>query len=505
MPAETVAALCRDMASAHGQNLALADGTTRLDFATLNTRTDRLANALRQRGVATGDRVAALLLDGNALLELYFAAAKRGAILVPLNWRLAPAELAYILHDSAPALLFVDESFVPLVAETGLKLVAVTDNNAGTGEYAQFLESGAATELPAPAPDAPWLMLYTSGTTGRPKGCLLTQTGQMASTSASLVYWGVGQEDRLLIALPLFHVGGLGILLTHFAAGAASIICRRHLATPALLDLAVAESCRSLCVSPTLLPEIIALQRTAPRNLTISRVTMGGGMHETALVREVRDVLGTEILAGYGQTEAGNFVCYLNATEQLKRPTACGRPLRHIQASIQDADGTPVPPGEVGELCLRGPSIMSGYWRNPTATAATLRNGWLRSGDMMRLDADGFLHFVSRSKELIKSGGENVYPREVELVLLAHPGVADACVFGVPDETWGEAVKAAIVPNPTNPPDPAALVAWCRQHIAGYKRPRYIEFMASLPRSPLGKLATQDLRARPVTPEQRTG
>jgi acyl-CoA synthetase (AMP-forming)/AMP-acid ligase II len=348
-------------------------------------------------------------------------------------------------------------------------------------------------------------MLYTSGTTGRPKGCLLTQAGQMASTSASLDYWRVAQEDRLLIALPLFHVGGFGILLTHFAAGAASIICRRHLATPALLDLAVAEGCRTLSVSPTLLPEILALQRTAPRDLGISRVTMGGGMHEAALVREVRDVLGTEILAGYGQTEAGNFVCYLNATEQLKRPTACGRPLRHIQASIQDADGALLPVGEVGELCLRGPSIMAGYWRNPTATAATLRQGWLRSGDMMRQDEDGFLHFVSRTKELIKSGGENVYPREVELVLLAHPGVADACVFGVPDETWGEAVKAAIVPRTTEPPDPAALVAWCRQHIAGYKRPRYIEFLEVLPRSPLGKLAIQDLRARPVTPEQRTG
>jgi fatty-acyl-CoA synthase len=253
-----------------------------------------------------------------------------------------------------------------------------------------------------------------------------------------------------------------------------------------------------------LLPEIIALQRTAPRAHEISRVTMGGGMHEASLVKEVRDGLGTEILAGYGQTEAGNFVCYLNAAEQLSHPTACGRPMSHIEASIQNADGALLPAGEVGELCLRGPSVMAGYWRNQAATAAAIRDGWLRTGDMMRLDGDSFLHFVSRSKDLIKSGGENVYPREVELVLLAHPAVADACVFGVPDETWGEAVKAVIVPSAGAAPDPAALVAWCRQHIAGYKRPRYIEFMEVLPRSPLGKLAVQDLRARLVTPSQRT-
>jgi acyl-CoA synthetase (AMP-forming)/AMP-acid ligase II len=505
MRAETVADLCRDQAAARPAALALADGTTRLDFGTLNHRTDRLADALRARFVQAGDRVAALLLDGNALMELYLATAKLGAILVPLNWRLAPAELAYILQDCEPALLVADESFAPLVADSGIPRLVVTDNNAGIGDYAAFLESGSTTTLPPPAPDAPWLMLYTSGTTGRPKGCMLTQAGHMASTRGSLDYWGVGPQDHLLIALPLFHVGGFGILLTHFAAGAASIICRRHLPTAAMLDLAVAEGCRTLSISPLLLPEIIALQRAAPRPLAISRVTMGGGMHETALIQEVREGLRTEILAGYGQTEAGNFVCYLNAAEQVQNPTACGRPLNHIEVSIQDDNGALLPAGAVGELCLRGPSVMAGYWRNEAATAAAMRDGWLRSGDMMRLDESGFLHFVSRSKELIKSGGENVYPREVELVLLAHPGVADAGVFGVPDESWGEAVKAAIVPRPGEAPDPAALVAWCRQHIAAYKRPRYIEFMDTLPRSPLGKLLVQDLRARPVTPDQRAG
>jgi acyl-CoA synthetase (AMP-forming)/AMP-acid ligase II len=490
------------MAAARPGALAFADDRMRCDFGTFEHRTDQLARAMGAAGVAAGDRVAALLQDGCALLELYFATAKLGAICVPLNWRLAAPEIAYILADARPKLGLVDSALAALLPAADFPVVSVTDNDAGAGAYAEFLQGGG--EPPAAAAkDAPWLMLYTSGTTGRPKGCLLTQSGQMASTASSLAYWGVAADDTLLIGLPLFHVGGLGIVLTHFAAGAASVICRRHLGTADILDLAAAERARTLSISPTLLPELLARQSERPRDLVLRRCTMGGGMHEPALVQAVHEGLRAEIVAGYGQTEAGNFVTYLGAADQLARPTACGKPLGHLQARLLDEDGAAVADGEAGELCLRGPSVMTGYWQNKRATDAAIRDGWLRTGDVMRRDQDGFLHFVGRTKELIKTGGENVYPREVELVLLDHPAVRDCGVFGVADPQWGEAVKAAVVLHDGEAATAAELVAWCRARIAGYKRPRYVEFLPALPRSALGKLAVTELRARPVTDAQR--
>ena len=505
----TIAALCRQVAGRYPRRTVLVHGSDRISFAELDICTTALAVALQRRGIGRGDRVAALVLNGLPFMQLAFAAAKLGAIFLPLNWRLAPPELAYILGDASPALWFVSEELRPLAAEAGGGLPAIEIAATGTwatDEYQTLLATpAAASDLVDPEPSDPWLMLYTSGTTGRPKGCLLSHAGQYATTFASMAYWRIGCEDSLYTSLPLFHVGGLGVLMSHLAAGAATVIAPYRADPDSMLRGVSEAGCTSLSVAPSQLLEMMERQRVLGLELRPRRTTMGGGMHAPALIREVQAVFNTAVLAGYGQTEAGNFVAYLSDAEQLARPTACGTALAHLETRIVDESDREVAPGEIGELCLRGASVMLGYWKNADATAAALRGGWLHTGDNARIDEDGYIHLVGRTKQLIKSGGENVYPREVELVLLAHELIVDCAVFGVPDPRWGEAVKAAVVLAPGAMLGLDEIVAWCRQHIAGYKRPRYIELVDAIPRSELGKVQVAELQARPLAADQRTG
>ena len=501
----TAAGWCRRLGTSHPRDTAVIDGAREWSFAELDARSERLAEALVAAGIRQGDRVAALLHNGAPLIELYFATAKARAILLPLNWRLAPAELDYIVDDAAPSLLFVSEELAELGAgiATSAQRVTVADGVVGNDPYEAFL-AGPGAPLGVAEPDDVWIMLYTSGTTGRPKGCLLDQRGQIISALASAVLWRARPGDRLALALPLFHVGGLGILFAHMIAGATTVIAPRVFPPEVALRLLSERGCTRSAIAPQLYSGLLEVQRQQAVPLHLQLLSMGGGMHEPAQVAAVRDCLGTDILLGYGQTEAGNFISYLTAEEQLARPRSCGRAMMHLDIAIVDENGIPVPPGNSGELVVRGPSVLRGYWNQPEATESALRGGWLHTGDLFTIDEEGYLTLLGRLKELIKTGGENVYPKEVEAALLAHPCIVDCSVFGVPHEHWGEAVKAAIVLAPGATLSAAEVVKWCREHIAGYKRPRYVEFMNALPRSDAGKLLMRELRARPVTSDQAT-
>lgn len=496
----TAAQWAKRLAQRHAGVIALIEGERRRTYAELDRRSDQLAAALGAAGVGPGDRIAALLPNSCALIELYFAAAKLRAILLPVNFRLAAPEVAFILEDSAPRFLFVADTLEHLAEslDGAIRKIVVPTGQAAHDPYEAFLATGGGHASDACGTD-PWIMLYTSGTTGRPKGCLLDQKGQIISALASAGVWKPRQEDRLLMALPLFHVGGLGILFAHMMAGATVILAPRTFSPQDAHEMLAREECTVCGIAPQLYPEILAVQKRSPRTLRLRHVSMGGGMHPVELLEEVRKVLGTEILLGYGQTEAGNFISYLTSEEQFRRPRSCGRILQHLDARIVDAGGRDLPPGEAGELLVRGPSVLSAYWQQPEQTAATLCDGWLRTGDIVSMDDEGFITLLSRVKELIKTGGENVYPKEVENVLLAHPAIAECAVFGIPHDHWGECVKAVIVPKPGQHLTVDEVVAWCRKHIAGYKRPRAIEFMDSLPRSDAGKLLMRELKARALT------
>ena len=503
---KTIAALLSGLAERHGGRIAVTDAGRSADFATLDRRACTLARALVRSGAIPGSIVAALVNNGVPMIELFMASAKARVTLLPLNWRLAAGELDYILGDAAPGLLFVSDGLAGLAGRLAAppRSILIADGG-GECAYEDFLRTGDVdAALPEARPTDAWLMLYTSGTTGRPKGCLLDQGGQHAAALAMRDIWGATPEDCLGSCLPLFHVGGMGIFMGHFGGGAAVHIAPRSLAATDCLAWLAELRCTTAAIPVQFYDTMLEQQRRAPRSLALRRVNLGGGMHPPGFVRAVLDVLRVDAVCGYGQTEAGGFVSMETHEEQLARPASCGRVMPHLESCIVDDADEPLPAGETGELCLRGPSVMQGYRGQEAATAQALRHGWLHTGDMCRFDADGFLYLVGRKKELIKSGGENVYPREVEEALAAHPAVVDCSVFGVPHEYWGEAVKAAVVLRDGASASPRELAEWCRDRIAGYKRPRYVEIMAAIPRSEIGKVQKLELAARPVTPDQAT-
>ena len=494
------------LALLYGPREALVEGELRLSYAALGERVQRVARALARSGVGPGSRVATLLLDGVAMVELCLATARLGAIIVPLNWRLADRELAYILDDAAPRLLFVHERFQVLARAAAPECATIMVSESAPHHAAAYAEwVDASSDMPRPHGahgESAWALLYTSGTTGTPKGCLLSQAGWMHLALNMGHRLGLTPADCFMLTAPLFHSAGMGQLLAHLVAGCLVLIAPRSASARELREAWQREGCTHVSPPPTLYDELFALQAQEPVPLKIRLFTMAASMNPPQLVKRVMEAFNTRTIHGFGQTEVSGFAAFLFGEEQVQRPTALGQPLLSVEAQVVDDAGRPLPPDTPGELVLRGPSVMLCYRGLPEATAATLAGGWLHTGDIVRIDQDGYWHFVSRKKELIKTLGENVYPAEVEQRLLSHPAVLECAVFGVPDAHYIEAVKAVIAVRPGHRLDAAEVSAWCRETLAGYKRPRYIEFLPELPRSPIGKVHVAALRERPTTPGQ---
>ena len=498
----TFAALVATSAALNARRTALVDGDLRLSYDALLSRSATIAARLCALGVQPGDRIALLLPDGAAFIELVLAAARIGAIAVTLNWRLAPAEIAHILSDCAPRLIAVHPRYAGLVPADapGQHLTVESRDVLAALPTAESASSG------DPTGATPLYMMYTSGTTGFPKGCVHGQTGTAAAALALIARRGLTRDDRLLSTMPLFHVAGLGHALAMLAVGGTIIFAPRDADAAALCALAATERCSwaSLNDGQTAAMRREIQARGGPM-LHLRHNTRGAGFGNPAKIAWLRDEWACTVVGGYGQTEVGGYATFIDYADMLEHPTAIGWPVHHIRMTLLDADGQPLPDdwaGE-GEIGIRSPSVMLGYWNKPEATAAALGTGWLRTGDLARRDALGLFHLTGRIKELIKSGGENVYPVEVEQVLAAHPAVLDAAIAGVPDRQWGEAVKAFIVPRAGKSVSSADLVRWCRERIAGYKIPRYVEFIDAIPRDHLGKTRRRELSDRPVTDGQR--
>ncbi|MBD2898714.1 Long-chain-fatty-acid--CoA ligase [Actinomadura sp. RB99] len=446
-------------------------------YRELHARVERWAGLLAAGGVRAGDRIALLSVNVPEAIETAFAASLIGAVVVPLNVRLAPAEIRFQVEDAAARHAVVHPALEDLARASGL--LDLTHWTVGPG-LDRALDGAPPHDLPRPAPDAPIIQLYTSGTTGRPKGCLLTNQGWVAATANAVHAFGITGADRLLGALPLFHVAGYGAALGHLAAGGTVVFPAG--ASPDVLWPLVAEHGVTVAIFPTGTGRALRHPAAAPGTL---RLVFGMAGTERAGTLEALRGLGIGYRGVYGSTEAGNFVTVTTLDDELERPGTVGLPLPPFDLALDGADG----PGEVGELLLRGASVMAGYAGLPDP----MDGGWLRTGDLMRRDADGYFHFVDRAKDMVRSGGENVYSAEVEQVLVRHPGVLDAAVVGVPDARWGEAVKALVVVRAGT--TPADLDAHCRALLGGFKRPRWYEFVEALPRNHSGKILKRDLRA----------
>ncbi|MGE3619845.1 MAG: AMP-binding protein [Acidimicrobiia bacterium] len=475
-----------------------------LTFAQLDARADELAGALAAAGVGPGDRFALLSPNHPVHLTAQVAACRLGAALVPLNTRLAVAELDHIVGDAGPRVLLAHESTAAAAAEVAAghpDLAAWTfpaDDPLGPpGPDRDRRPLGPSEGID---PEAVATILYTSGTTGRPKGAMISNRALAARMTSYVLDPGMRRGCTFLQPLPMFHiaatvsfaassVGGTNVILESFSAAAVEEAVARHGVTHALLV-------------PTMIKDVVAGCDPA-RFTTLETVLYGASSIEPEDLRRAMQVLGCSFWQSFGQTETGpvtSLVAEDHDADDPVRLTAAGRVGLGCEIAVVDGEDRPLPPGEVGEIVARGPAMMSGYWGLPEASAEAMRGGWLHTGDLGRFDADRFLHVTDRLKDMVVSGGENVYPREVERVLLDHPAVADVAVVGVPHPRWGEAVHAVVVPaDPRSEPDPAELGSHCRRSLAGYKIPKSWSFAPDLPRNATGKVLKAQLRAEQAT------
>ncbi len=503
--AETVCDVLRVHARERPDAVAFTFGAEELTFGQLDAGSNRVAQGLAALGVGKGDRVAYLGKNHPLYFEALLGAAKLGAVMVPVNWRLAPPEVAYILADSTAKIVFVGEGFGAMVA--GTPTIGIDAPGESEVDYRSWRD-----RFPAADPQVPltagddFLQLYTSGTTGRPKGAVMTNGSILASRDAradadAMRPWQEPVEgDVTLLAMPCFHISGTGTGLGTIVAGSNSIVLPEYDPTQAL-DLIERYGISKIFMVPAAIR--ILLDHPRVDSVDFSRlkfITYGASPIPLELMKEAMDRIGCGFVQMYGMTETSGTIVALDPEDHVpegsERMRSVGTALAGVELKIIDEAGRTLPPGEVGEIATRSSKNMRGYWNKPEATAETIdSDGWLRTGDAGYLDADGYLFIRDRVKDMIISGGENVYPAEVENALHAHPAVREAAVIGVPDEKWGEAVKACVVLKPGESLTEAEVIAHARRHIAGYKCPKSVDFIPALPRNPSGKVLRRELRA----------
>src|SRR4051794_20197619 len=469
--------------------VAFVFGDQRISHAAHRSHVERLAAALSALGIASGDRIVVLADNCPEFIELYGAAAWLGAILVPINWRLSADEIAYIVGDAAPKLVVSDSAHhaVFLTARPEFSGVARWIGIGFTAAPFVPLDdfiSGAAVAPPPHNRDGPLVMIHTAAVGGRPRGALVSQAGLLANAVQAIHAWSVREADVSYAPLPLFHIAGLNLLLTCFCAGAASVVVPRFEPKEAVRLI----SSESVTLFVEFAPMLGALLDAAGdgRSLASLRVVSGLDTPET-ITRLESTCPGACFYAGFGQTETSGFV---TMAPFRARPGSAGRPVLMVSVAVVDESDRPVPTGETGEIVVRGPGVFEGYWNCPDDTAATFCNGWHHTGDNGAFDADGYLWYRGRSpaKELIKPGGENVYPAEVEAALKAHADVAEAVVFGVPDKEWGEAIKAVCILRAGAAATSDQISAFVASRIARYKRPKHLVLAQDLPRQEDGRI-----------------
>ncbi|MBW7884852.1 MAG: long-chain fatty acid--CoA ligase [Caldilineaceae bacterium] len=465
-------------------------------YAAWNAQANRSAHWLRALGVERGDRVAVLAMNSMVYLEIWFACAKLGAVLQNLNWRLNKAELAAIVADAAPRALLYGREFAATAAALRATapslrhMVSIGDGASGAGSCLAEREAFPAT-APVAAPvhaDEPWVICYTGGSTGLPKGAILTHGNVLANIANTVAGWGVRADDVAVLNAPLFHTGGLNVFTAPLAyVGGTSILCR-HFDADQIFDLLAERRFTLLFGVPTMYVMLQRHPRWARADFSPCRIVISGGAPCPPPVYERFWAKGVPFKSGYGLTEAGPNNFWLPDTDVQRKPGAVGLPLPHVEIRIVDEQGQPCAPGEVGELWIRGPHVTPGYWNNPAATEAVLVDGWLHTGDLAHGDREGYVTIVGRRKEMFISGGENIYPAEVENALYSHPAVAEAAVIAVADAVWGEVGRAVVALHAGADLSEQQLLAFLGERIGRYKQPRSIVFVEALPRTGTGKI-----------------
>ncbi|MEV5613797.1 o-succinylbenzoate--CoA ligase [Streptomyces sp. NPDC052225] len=483
---------------------ALIHDDTRTTYAELHARCTRLAHALRARGIRRGDRVAYLGPNHPSYLETLFAVGALGAVFVPLNTRLAGPEIAYQLADSGARALVHAPGHAALVASLPPDTPVRTYIEVGTA-YEDLLKTTAPAP-PRPPIDEPvsgddtCIIMYTSGTTGRPKGAMLTHANLTWNAVNVLVDTDVAADEVALVSAPLFHTAGLNMLALPILLKGGTCVIVDTFDPAHTLTLIARHGITTMFGVPTMY-DLVAREPAWPTaDLSTLRTLLCGGAPVPTSLIATYQTRGLTFLQGYGMTEAAPGVLFLDAEHAETKAGSAGVPHFFTDVRVVRPDRTDAEPGETGEILVRGPHVMPGYWGLPDESAAAFTDGWFRTGDAARTDDDGYVHIVDRIKDMIISGGENVYPAEIEDALLAHPDIAECAVIGVPDEKWGEVPRAVIVPREGTTPDPSEILASLADHLARYKIPKSLVVADRLPRTASGKLLKSRVREHYGTP-----
>ena len=492
--------------------VGLIHGSKQLTYAQFNTRANRLASALRNLGIRRGDNIAILQYNYPEFYESLFACFKLGCGAVPINFRLHPNEFAFIIdHSEAKALILSEEFNTPILEvrkhiTAARHLITLAGADGELRDYEKLLVEGSAefVDTDVEPDDLAWLF-YTSGTTGMPKGAMLTHRNLLAMTMNFYVDIcpGFGPDDVILHAAPLSHGSGL-YGLPNIGKGATNIILESKSFDPEVVFKTIEKyRVTNMFVAPTMIKLMINHPAvTIYDHGSLRSLNYGGAPMLVEDLKEGIQKLGPCLVQLFGQGESPMTITYLphrdhvleGAEIQLKRLGSAGIPRTDVEVKIFDENDNELPRGDIGEIVTRSDLMMKGYWKNPEATDDTLKNGWLHTGDMGYMDENDYLFIMDRSKDMIISGGENIYPREIEEILIRHPAVSEVSVVGVPDDKWGEAIKAVVVPAPGKTATEDELIAHCKENIAGYKKPKSVDFVEELPKNNYGKILKRELR-----------
>jgi acyl-CoA synthetase (AMP-forming)/AMP-acid ligase II len=495
-------------------NLALAHGPEKWTYAQFNSRVNRLANALSKLGIKQGDNVALVQYNYPETLESIFACFKAGYGAVPINFRLHPNEFAFIIDHSQARAVILSPEFNEAIVDIRDRipqaryLIALSRAEGELLDYEKLIsaESDHWEDAHVQPDDLAWLF-YTSGTTGLPKGAMLTHRNLVAMTMNFYadICPGLGPDDAILHAAPLSHGSGL-YALPNIGKGAANIILESKSFDPELVFKSIQEHrVTNMFGAPTMV-KVLAESPAAGRydHSSLKALNYGGAPMLVEDLKEAVARLGPCLVQLFGQAESPMTITYLphrdhvleGTPEQMQRLASAGFPRTDVEVKIFDPQEEELPPGEMGEIVTRSDLVMKGYWRNPEATADTIKSGWLHTGDMGYMDENGYLFIMDRSKDMIISGGENIYPREIEEVLVRHPAIREVAVIGVPDPKWGEAIKAIVALVPGQSATEEELISFCKDNIASYKKPKSVDFVDELPKNNYGKILKRELRAK---------
>jgi len=478
------------------QKVAIIDDGHEISYKELNQKSNQVANFLLQKGISKGDRVGVLLYNCHEYIEIYFALAKIGAILVPLNWRMAPPEISYILDDCEASYLFFGEDFLDTAThirdnvEQVKNYTSIGEGNIYWAEDYHKTETCVSNEpagFQEPDLEDPHIILYTSGTTGFPKGAVLSSRKTFFNALNANIFYRLTPLDIFLVSRPLFHSGGLLVDSTPALYKGATVIYKKHFSPQEYLDTIEKYNVTIIETSATFLNFMLKKCNVSQYNLRSLKSCYTGGERISSNMLKKYHHMGIPLSQIFGMTET-SIVTWLSTDDAVTKIGSVGKPVLHGEVKVMNRDMQEVSPGEIGEIMVKGPILMSGYWNKPKISREIMRDGWFQSGDLATIDDEGFIYIIDREKDMFISGGENVYPAEIEKLLLTNPKIYDVAVYGVPDKKWGEVGKASIILQDNSEMSAPEVMEFLHGKIGKFKIPKYVEFIDRFPRTASGKI-----------------